>query len=161
MKMRHVCAAVVAFNVLAGTSAPVLAGDKGSREEAVAMVTAGLAHIKEVGKDKAFGDFMKPGSKWIDRDLYMFCVKVAGDEMIVVAHGAKPALAGKNLADMKSPDGKLFVQEFWKAAKAKPAGDWVDYEWPNPVTKAFSKKSSFVHKIADMDAYCGVGIYRD
>src|SRR6185436_8002052 len=52
---------------------PVAAQDKskGTDKEAIAMVEKAVAHIKKVGKEKAFADFNNKSGPFTDRDLYV------------------------------------------------------------------------------------------
>ena len=74
-----------------------------------------------------------------------------------MAHGANAALVGKNLIDLKDPDGKFLIRELAAVAKG-PGSGWVDYKWPNPITKLIDNKSSYVERMGDY--FVGVGVYR-
>jgi signal transduction histidine kinase len=76
---------------------------------------------------------------------------------LCVAHGARPALIGKNLIDLKDQDGKFLIREMVSIAKA-PGSGWIDYNWPNPLTNKIEDKSSYVEKMGDY--FVGVGIYK-
>ena len=158
MKALKVLSMVVLANVFCLST--VFAQDKpGTRDEAKKMVEDAIAHIKAVGVDKAFEDFtnnQQPGSKWKDRDLYLFCYKMDG---VNACHGANKALVGKNLWELKTADGKLLMQEFAALIKSKGTG-WVDYKWTHPVSKAIEDKSAYVSKIPGYDGYLGAGVYR-
>jgi signal transduction histidine kinase len=136
-------------------AAPVYAADKGSANEAVAMVKKAVALIKSDGKEKAFAAFSDPANKdFHDRDLYIYVYDLNG---VAVAHGVNPKLVGKNLLDMKDNEGKPMIQEMVKVAKEKGNG-WVDFKWPNPVTKAVESKSGYVERAGDL--LVGSGIYK-
>lgn len=136
-------------------AAPAYAADKGSANEAVAMVKKAVALIKSDGKEKAFAAFSDPANKeFHDRDLYIYVYDLNG---VAVAHGVNPKLVGKNLLDMKDNEGKPMIQEMVKVAKEKGSG-WVDFKWPNPVTKAVESKSGYVERAGDL--LVGSGIYK-
>jgi signal transduction histidine kinase len=136
-------------------AAPVYAADKGSANEAVAMVKKAVALIKSDGKEKAFAAFSDPANKdFHDRDLYIYVYDLNG---VAVAHGVNPKLVGKNLLDMKDNEGKPMIQEMVKVAREKGNG-WVDFKWPNPVTKAVESKSGYVERAGDL--LVGSGIYK-
>ena len=60
----------VFFAVLGSES---MAADRGTQDEAVAMVKKAVAHIKADGKEKAFADFSNTVNKdFHNRDLYIF-----------------------------------------------------------------------------------------
>lgn len=134
----------------------VLAQERASKEEAIAMAKAAVAYAAKHGKDKAMADFNDPASaEWHKKDLYVFAVTMTGD---VLAHGINAKLIGKNVLDLKDPSGKLMIQEF--RDMATKGGGWVDYEWPHPQTKKVEAKTSYVIRFSNLDAFVGVGVYR-
>lgn len=136
-------------------SGPVFAQDKGTADEAIAMVKKAVAAIK-TDREKALAAISDPNDKEFHaKDLYVFVTSLATGQN--VAHGTNKGLIGRDLRDLKDVDGKLFVTEMGKVADEKGSG-WVDYKWTNPVTKKIEQKSSYVEKIGDV--YAGVGIYK-
>jgi len=139
--------------MMAGATA--FAADKGSADEAVAMVKKAVTYMKENGKDKAFAEFANTANtQFHDRDLYIFVYDLNGNNL---SHGNNPKMVGKNLIDMKDHDGKYIIKGFVDMANAKGKG-WVDYKWPNPVTKTVEQKSSYIEKVDKM--IFGAGIYK-
>ncbi len=153
MKKMIKALAVAMFTMLfAGTAN---ASDRGSADEAVAMVKKAIAYMKENGKDKAFAEFGNLGNTTFhDRDLYIFVYDLNGNN---VAHGNNPKMVGKNLLEMKDHDGKYIIRGFIDVANSKGKG-WVDYKWPNPVTKAVEQKSGYIEKVDNL--IVGSGIYK-
>ncbi|RZI44625.1 histidine kinase [Herbaspirillum sp. HC18] len=145
------CAILFGLTTLAFIPAS-FAADKGTADEATALAKKAIAFIKANGKEKAYAEFTNPNGQFKDRDLYIFVVDFNGKTL---AHGANPKLVDKNMIELKDADGKLFVKEFIDVAKAKGKG-WVDYKWPNPVTKAIEAKSSYVEKVDDVLIACGI-----
>lgn len=139
------------FMAFAGAAS---AAEKHAPEEAVAMVKRGVEFLKANGKDKAFAEFNNPQGQFVKGDLYVMVYDMNG---LNKAHGSNPKLIGKNLIDIKDANGVLIVQEFIKVAKGSGKG-WVDYKWPNSVTKAVEAKSTYVEKAGDV--LIGVGIYK-
>ena len=133
--------------------APAAALDRGTREEAVAMVKRVQEMFKKDGAAPTFKAVTGQDQAFHDRDLYPFIYTLEG---VCVAHGANPALVGKNLIDLKDQDGKFLIRELSATAK-HPGGGWVDYKWPNPNTKLIEAKSSYVEQMGDY--FVGVGIY--
>ncbi|WP_235953528.1 cache domain-containing protein [Noviherbaspirillum galbum] len=145
-------AAAAMFATVTGSA---LASDRASADDAVAMVKKAVAAIKANGKDKAFADFADPANKdFHDRDLYIYVYDMNG---VAVAHGNNPKMVGKNLMDMKDNDGTPIIKSFIDVANTKGKG-WVDYKWPNPVTKAVERKSGYVEKVDNL--VVGSGIYK-
>lgn len=154
--MRYLTALCLAALMLA---IPATAAEFGTKEEAVAMVKRVQAQFKKDGADATFKAVSDKSTKaYHDRDLYPFIYYVSGPQKGVnVAHGARPALIGKNLIDLKDQDGKYLVREMIDIANG-PGRGWFDYKWPNPITNKIEDKSSYVEKMGDY--FVGVGIYR-
>jgi cytochrome c len=144
-----------ALTLLASTTL-AFAQERGSADEAKALVEKGLAHVKAVGPEKAYADFNdKDSGKWLNKDLYIVVLKFDGT---ILAHGVNKGLLGKNLIDVKDPDGKFFTREMIESGKK--GGSWTDYGFTDPVTKKIAAKSSFTKAIPGQEAVLGVGIYK-
>lgn len=136
-------------------NSPALAADRASANEAIAMVGKAIAYLKENDKEKAFAEFANPNNPLFhDRDLYIFVYDLNGNN---VAHGNNPKMVGKNLLEMKDHDGKYIIKGFIDVANTKGKG-WVDYKWPNPVTRAVEQKSGYIEKVDKL--IVGSGIYK-
>jgi len=129
-----------------------LAGEFGTKEEAEAMVKKAINMIKTEGKEKAFAEINNPKGKFVDRDLYIFVYDMNGK---CVAHGFNPKMIGKDLLEMKDPDGKYFVKERIEIAKTKGKG-WHDYKFTNPISKKMEQKTAYIEKVDDLIVGCGV-----
>lgn len=147
LSMLVLCCSVMAL--------PARAAEFGTKAEAVAMVKRVQAKFKAEGAEatfKAVSD--KSVAEFHDRDLYPFIYDMEG---LNVAHGARPALIGKNLITLKDQDGKFLVREMRDIAKTKGSG-WFDYKWPNPLNSKIEDKTSYVEKMGNY--WVGVGVYR-
>jgi cytochrome c len=132
------------------------AADKGSADEAIAMVKKATALIKQVGREKAYAEINDPANHTFhDRDLYVFVHDLNG---VMLAHGNNKRLINKNVIDLKDADGKPIIKAFIDVAKSPATKGWSEYKWPNPVTGAVDKKSSYV-ELSD-DIVVGAGIYK-
>jgi len=78
----------------------------------------------------------------------------------MVGHPIKPELDGKDLTDIKDPNGVRLFVEFVAAVKAKGTG-YVDYMWPKVGTKEPVPKRSYVAGFAPWGWVIGSGIYID
>jgi signal transduction histidine kinase len=140
--------------LLAGSNVVVAKDEFGSAKDAEAMVAAAVAHIKKVGPDAAYKDFTDKKAPFVDRDLYVVVYSMDGKPL---AHGQNPKMVGKELLDMKDPDGKEFVKE--RVALAKSKGKfWQDYKFTDPVTKKVLPKQAYCEKLNET-AVC-VGVYK-
>ena len=137
-----------------GLMASAGAADKGTKEDAKALVHKAIAYYKANGKDKTFAEVNNKTGQFVDRDMYVYILDTNG---MMMAHGANEKLIGKDLTNLKDADGKLFAQELIALTKAKKSG-WVDYKWPNPVTKQIESKTTYLEPF---DGYgFAVGVYK-
>lgn len=152
MKSIFKAAAVIACTL--ALQAQAFAADNGTAAEAIAMVKKAAEYMKTNGKEKAFAEFGNPKGAFKDRDLYIMVYDMKG---VNVAHGANPKLIGKNLIDLKDANGTPIIKSFIETANTKGKG-WIDYKWPNPVSKAIESKSTYIEKHDDV--LIGAGIYK-
>lgn len=148
--LKHMAVGVTALVLATGA----IASEKGTADEAMAMVKKGIALIKSGGQEKAFAEFNNPKGAFVQKDLYVMCYDMSGNNK---CHGSNPKLIGKNLLEIKDADGKFIVKGFIETAQKSGKG-WVDYKWPNALTKVVEPKSTYVEKIDDV--LIGVGIYK-
>ncbi len=147
---KHMAVGMTALTLAFGA----VASEKGTADEAVAMVKKGIALIKSAGPEKAFAEFNNPKGAFVQKDLYVMCYDMSGNNK---CHGSNAKLIGKNLLEIKDADGKFIVKGFIETAQKSGKG-WVDYKWPNAITKVVEPKSTYVEKIDDV--LIGVGIYK-
>lgn len=147
---------MIALAILAmiGMQFSATAASNGTADEAQSMASKAVKLIAADGNEKAYAAFNDPAGGYVDRDLYVFVVDLKGT---VLAHGTNKGLIGKSLFNLKDANGKAFIQEMVAVASDKSEG-WVDYSWPNPVSKKVEGKSTFVKKVGDV--FVGVGIYK-
>lgn len=151
--MKRVLAAAVC--ALFALSSPALAaGDKGSADEAVALVKKVITTIATEGRDKTFAAINSKDPRFVDRDLYAFAYDLDAN---CIAHGANPKMVGRNTIDTQDTDGKYYIKERMELAK-KGQPFWQDYKFPNPVTKMIEPKSAYCERSTDV-LIC-VGIYK-
>jgi cytochrome c len=133
----------------------ISASDRGTSDEAVAMVKKVVAYMKIHGAEKTYAAVSEAKGQFTDRDLYVFIIDASGKEL---AHGSNPRLIGKNVMEMKDTDGKFIVKELFEITNKNGKG-WSDHRWPNPITKEIDKKTSYVEKMSD-GSIIGCGIYK-
>jgi signal transduction histidine kinase len=145
---------VAALGMFAIMSSPALAADKGSADEAVALVKKAISAIKAEGKDKVYAAITAKEARFVDRDLYVFAYDLNAN---CLAHGSNPKMVGRNTIDTQDTDGKYYIKERMDLAK-KGAPFWQDYKFPNPVTKMIEPKSAYCEP-NEGNLIC-VGIYK-
>ncbi len=152
--MRMTSLVLVALTAVAWSPLAQAKDEFGSAKEAEAMVARAVAHIKAVGVEKAYQDFTGRAPGYADRDLYVVVYDLSGR---VLAHGQNPKMVGKDLIDLRDPDGKQFVKERVDLARSQ-GKFWHDYKFTDPLTKKVLPKSTYCEKV-DASAVC-VGIYK-
>jgi hypothetical protein len=125
-------------------------------DDVKALVERAAAHVRLVGHARAFADFDRPDGGFVDGELYVFCSDADGT---MVAHGGNPKLVGGNLRDVRDPDGNLPGIAMQRIGNIQ-GGGWLEYRWPNPLTKRIELKVAYVLKVDD-HTLCGSGYYKD
>lgn len=143
--------AATASFMMAGS---VHAADQGTAAEAEAMAKKAVAYIKANGPEKAADEFTN-GKTFKDRDLYISYLDFTGK---MLGHGSNAKLVGKDLIDLKDPEGKFMVKMAIEVAKTKGHGWTENYKFKNPTTDKLQEKAMYVERVGD--AYVGVGIYK-
>ncbi len=127
---------------------------QGTADVAMRMAQDALAHIQQLGYERACEDFYNRSGRFIDRDLYIF---VFDREGVYRVMGADRAKNGTRLHDAPGLDAEQLLRDAWD--RADSGGGWVEYNIVNPVTKDVRGKSSFVLPINDQ-LLVGCGAYR-
>lgn len=130
------------------------AADRGTADEARALLQKAVEHYKQVGRAKALEDFTGKKAPWVDRDLYVAC---SNSKHILVANGAFPSYVGTSLDAAKDIHGKPLGQSFWDEAD-KGGVQSVQWHWFNPVSGKMELKTTLVERL-DADTQCSVGFY--
>ncbi|MES2260005.1 MAG: cache domain-containing protein [Pseudomonadota bacterium] len=144
--MNAVFKSVVTGLVLMAGQAVGHAGERGSAQEATALVQRAAAYMKANGKDRLLAEASKQKGQFIDRDLYLSVYDMNGK---VLAHGANARLVGIDATQVRDADQKYFVQEILSRARTAGTG-WVDYKWVDPVSKKIEDKATYLLKSGDV-----------
>ncbi len=138
---------------------------KSTAEEAVALMKRAQDFLKANGLEKSIAEFNNPASPFNSKsdvnkngDLYLYSVDPKGFQVI---HGINPRIRGTNKYDMRDVDGFYLIREFVRVCFATPEGrGWVNYRWPNPVSKQMEDKAGYVERVGTTDLCLGTGIYK-
>jgi signal transduction histidine kinase len=147
--------AALLLAALCAAGAAAQAQERGTKDEAKAMVDAAVAHVSQVGAAQAYEDFTVDKAAWTKKDLY---VMVYDDRNVALAHGANRNLIGRDMSAVKDAGGQPVVPAL--NTLAAHGGGWYDYDWPDPVTKKLMLKSTFVRALPHGHGFIGVGVYR-
>jgi signal transduction histidine kinase/serine phosphatase RsbU (regulator of sigma subunit) len=92
------------------------------------------------------------------KDGYLFIDSWDGE---ILMHPLKPQIVGKNLINLKDPNGIEVIKELINASK-KPKGDFVYYSWSKPSeNNKVLPKISFAMGIPEYEWMVGAGQYID
>jgi cytochrome c len=143
---------IAALALLTAATNPAFSGDKGTKDEARALVTKAVTLIKSDGAEKAYAEFDKKPGPFVDRDLY---VVVYGLDGTVLAHGSNTKLIGKHLIDAQDVDGVYYVKDRVELAKSKGIF-WQDYKFVDPTTKKIEPKQMYCERVGETAVCAGV-----
>lgn len=141
--MKRVSLLLSSLIVLAVAPASFAAGERGTPDEAKALVKKAIVFFKANGKDKTMPALNDPKGAFIDRDLYVFVHDKAG---IYYAIAPKPAFVGKDMTSVRDANGKFIVKEQIEALQ-KADSIWQEYDWQNPVSGKIEHKKTYCEKV--------------
>ena len=129
-----------------------------TRDDAQALVKQAVKYAKENGRQKFFNEVRSPSGQFhfkegTKKGLYIF---VYDEKGVVLAHGVRLELTGKNRWDDKDPDGKYWIRD-WTSLVQKSGSGWIEYKEFNPADKnKIMNKASFVELEDGMVIGCGI-----
>ncbi|MES2106005.1 MAG: cache domain-containing protein [Pseudomonadota bacterium] len=141
----------VFFAVLLALPLPGMAAERGTANEARAMVQKAIAAMKKNGIDATVAEINRREGQYADRDLYAVVYDLNGKNL---AH-LNPKMVGKDMLELKDEDGKFFIKERLEIARKRGSG-WQDYKFLNPVSKQIEPKSMYVEKYENVIVGCGI-----
>ena len=106
---------------------------------------AAQAEVKAVLSHLAFGE-----------DGYFFVYDLKGNNLM---HPRQPELVGRNLWDLRDPNGTPTIQRL--LARAKAGGGYEPYLWERPTTHRMEQKLGYVIPLERWGWMMGTGIYLD
>lgn len=127
---------------------------RGTAEQAQALVAKAIAYFDANDAETAFAAFNRRDGEFVDRDLYVF---VYGPDRTIISHGADVGLIGTPVDTLIDINGKPFATAIQD--EATEDGVWVNYTWYNPISRELHAKSSWV--VRHEGYVFGAGIYLD
>lgn len=98
--------------------------------------------------------FQNVGGRFTRDDLYVFVVNMTDGRFL--AHGASPALVGRDGRELRDPKGKAIISDMINIAQKSGSGE-LDYAWRNPTTAKVESKHTFFRAVDGK--LVGVGYY--
>lgn len=129
-----------------------------TKDDAKALVKQAVAYAKQNGKEKFFEEVRTPKGQFhfqegAKKGLYIF---VYDEKGVVLAHGVRLELTGKNRWNDKDADGKYWIRD-WTDLVHKSGSGWIKYKEYNPADKnKIMTKWSFVELVDGMVIGCGI-----
>jgi len=129
-----------------------------SKDDVVAFVKQAIAFEKANGRDKFFSEVINPSGLFhfkagTKKDLYIF---VYDEKGVVLAHGTRLDLVGRDRWNDKDPDGKFWIRD-WTDLVHKSGSGWIAYKEYNPsANNNIMNKSSYVTLVDGMVVGCGI-----
>jgi cytochrome c len=130
---------------------PAMAQERGTPDEAQAMVADAIAYTQEVGAQKAFAEMNAGDPRFRDRDLYIFVVAADGAVVAHAADSGRVGLDARTLRDAADTAYGIMIVDH-----ATPEGVWVEYLREDPTTGDVTPKASWVVRHGDYIFGCGV-----
>ena len=132
------------------------------------IVDAAHDFVRKHSGDMAFVQHnLQTNSAFFDRErkLYVFihCYDIERQEAICCGHGIRPELLGKNMWNLRTPNGRLPFHEIAQMIEKDGKG-WIEYDWLNPFTKNLQTKISYIKGIVLEDgrkAWVGCGFWKE
>lgn len=124
---------------------PVFSADRDG--EIAAFADKAIAHVKDVGRERAYKDFSDRGNAFIKGEVYVVTLDLEG---LCLSHAMNPRLIGKNFLNFRDTAGKLFIREIVNNI-GKQGYTWVEYNWVNPITKKIALKRAIAKMIDDKE----------
>jgi len=132
-------------------ASPAVRSERGTPDEAKAMLEKAIEHYNAVGQKQALADFNGRKPPFFDRDLYVACI---GPDKRIAANGGFPQYVGSNVSVLRDAEGKPLGGEILKSVESDGI---VRYKWINPVSGKTEPKIGFFRKVGEL--VCGVGAY--
>jgi signal transduction histidine kinase len=114
-------------------------------EQAKALVKKAIVFYKANGRDKALAEFARKDGQFIHQDLYINAYDLKG---MCLSHINEKTI-GKDMIDLRDPDGKLIIRERLERAQKDGSG-WQEYKFFNPASKKVEPKMMYFEKYEDV-----------
>lgn len=127
---------------------------QGTADEAVVLMQRAMELRQRSSRDEFLRSITNPKNDYYERDMYVFVLDGNG---AYLAFGGNPAKVGTRVQDIPGIDGDGLLESIVNQANHEPG--WVEYEITNPASGVVQTKMSFVHKVDDL--YAGCGVYKN
>jgi signal transduction histidine kinase len=143
--MKRVISAAAGLLCMGVAFSGFAAGEHATPEQAEALVHKAVAYYKAKGPEAAFAEFSKADGLFSHGDQYVNVYDLQGK---CLAHINQKTI-GKNMIDLRDPDGKYLIRERIERARKEGEG-WQDYKFYDPATHKVEPKHMFFEKVGDV-----------
>ncbi|MEL6522322.1 MAG: cache domain-containing protein [Pseudomonadota bacterium] len=137
----------------ATTGVVTAAAERGTDQEAMAMVVEAVELFDRVGPEATFAAINAPETAFKDRDLFALVWRMDG---MLMANGNGARLVGTQRWDFRDAGGTYLTRLIIETATN--GGGWVNYDWQDPKTGNMHAKSTYAIALSD-EYVIGVGVY--
>ncbi|WP_374400783.1 cache domain-containing protein [Niveibacterium sp.] len=143
---------------LAAVEPVLVAARKAELQHYVELALGALAHLRDQPDDAAARNAALATLGKLDygRDGYFFVYDMAGRNLM---HPRQPELVGRDLWNLRDPQGTPTIQRL--VAQAKAGGGFVEFMWQRPSTGRLERKLGYVALEPKWGWMVGTGIYLD
>jgi len=154
------CSATPSFSAEDATLSPLA-------QQAKSIVKAAHAYVLEHSDDMdAVQKVLLTDPRFRDdgNGLYVFlyCYNFEKQEAICCGHGTRKEFLGKNMWNLKTPNGRMLFRETSEKIEENPK-IWIEYEWLHPMRKIIQTKKSYIMRIVvkkEQKAFIGCGFWK-
>ncbi len=114
----------------------------------VAFVAGAADLVSKKGAVVACEAFSEQGGEWLAGERYVFVLDMAGT---AICHPSQPILQGRNLSEVRDPDGKPIMKLILRQLERGGEDGWVHYLWPRPGESVLGWKSTYVRRASGPD----------
>lgn len=149
---KAIAAMTMALAALATAVPATAAPERATLAEAKTMVSKAREYIRKHGREKAFVEINRRDGMFVDRDVYIY---VYDKSLRNLAHGGNAKLIGKDLSELRDPDGR-YVNRGLLDAAMKGGGTYT-FKFFNPASGNIESKTGYAEMEGDI--MVGSGVY--
>ncbi len=127
-------------------------GRSGDRGRVIALVQAGVQHLRAHGLQRACADFNDRQGRFVRGEDY---IVVLDRNCTRLSFAPDPSQVGRDDREARDADGRYFSRALVELAQHQPTG-WYDYRMTNPRTGRVEPKSMYFERVDDVVLGCGI-----
>ena len=122
------------------------------------FVKKAVCYTLTEGKAKAIEAFDAEKGEFQQGNMYIFSFVYKGPEKgLNIAHGYKKDFRGKNLLDLRDPNGYYIVRNAIKISES--GGGWLQYGFEEPSTGKIATKHAYILPVPGENFFVACGYY--